>query len=140
MLIGEDMIIYTGKRSATTNIIEWGLTLLMNALVLLLATSIFKDFYIESFWYAVLTAFIIIVLNKTIKPIISILTLPITVVTLGLFYPFVNVFILKVASLIMGDKFIVDGWLVPFFIAIFISIMTIILDAVITKQIVRDSK
>ena len=130
------MIIYTGKKTPMTNLIEWGLTLLMNALALLMATSIFKDFYIESFWYAIITAFVIMVLNQTVKPVIKILTLPLTIFTLGLFYPFVNVIILKLAGLIMGSKFIVAGWFVPFFIAIFISAMTIILDAVITKKIV----
>lgn len=137
MIIGDEkLIIYSGKRSATTNLIEWGLTLLINGLVLLFATSVFRDFYVESFWYAILAAFVIMVLNKTLKPFIKLLTLPLTIFTLGLFYPFVNVIILKLASLIMGDKFIVTGWIIPFFIAIFISAMTIILDAVITRQIV----
>ena len=134
------VIIYSGKRSVTTNIIEYGLTLLINGLVLLFATSIFKDFYVESFWYAILTAFVIMVLNKTLKPLIKVLTLPITIFTLGLFYPFVNVIILKLTGWIMGDKFIVNGLIAPFFIAIFISIMTIILDAVVTKQIVGGKK
>ena len=48
----------------------------------------------------------------------------------------INVIILKLTSLLMGDKFIVEGWIVPFFIAIFISIMTVLLDALITKRII----
>jgi len=128
------------KKSMSVLILEWLLTIFINALVLLFATNIFRDFYIESFWYALVTALVIVILNKTIKPFINLLTLPITILSLGLFYPFVNVIILKLASWIMGDVFTVDGWIVPFFIAIFISIMTIILDVLITKRILRGVK
>ena len=130
----------TPKRTKLTIVIEFALTIVVNAIVLLMAHSIFQSFYIESFWYALVAALIIMILNEFVKPIIKILTLPITVFTLGLFYPFVNVIILKLAGLLMGDKFIVEGWFVPFFIAIFISIMTIILNLIITKQIVGGRK
>jgi len=130
----------TPKKTRVTIVIEFGLTVLVNALVLLMAHSIFNNFYVESFWYALIAALVIMILNEFVKPIIKILTLPLTIFTLGMFYPFVNVIILKLAGLIMGDKFIVDGWFVPFFIAIFISIMTIILNLVVTKQIVGGRK
>jgi len=123
-------------KSTSVIILEWGLTIICNTLVLLLAASIFRGIYVESVLYAILAASIIVVLNKTIKPIITILTLPLTIFTLGLFYPFVNVIILKLTGLILGDAFIVEGWIIPFFVAIFISIMTIILDIFITKRIV----
>jgi len=128
------------KKSNWDKILEVSLTLLVNALVLIMASMIFNNFYIESFMYAVITASVIMILNILIKPIIKVLTLPLTIFTLGLSYPIVNVIILKLAGVIMGDKFIVEGWFVPFFIAIFISIMTIVLDLVITKQIVGGRK
>ena len=130
------------QKPKSTNIIilEWALTLLVNTLVILMAASIFRGIYVESVTYAALAAAIIMILNKTLKPIVTLLTLPLTIVTLGLFYPFVNVMILKLASWVMGDAFVVEGWLVPFFVAIFISIMTIILDLLITKRIVGNIK
>ena len=129
------MQIYYEKKNSNLTIIEGGLTLIINAIVLLLASKVFNGFYISSFWYALLTALVIMLLNKTIKPLIKVLTLPLTVFTLGLFYPFVNVIILKLAGLIMGSKFVIDGWFTPFFIAIFISLMTIILDILVTKRV-----
>lgn len=131
------MLIYTENKDSKWVIIELGLKLLINALVLLMAASIFKGFFIGGFLYAVLGALIIMILDMTIKPFIKILTLPITVYTLGLFYPFVNVIILKITNLIIGSNFVVEGWIVPFFISIFISFMNLILDITITKQIVR---
>lgn len=65
------------------------------------------------------------------------LALPITMISLGLFYPFINVAILKLASLIMGSHFAVEGWIIPFFISLFISFMTIMLDTLITKRIIK---
>lgn len=134
------MKIYSENKDPKWNFIEWGLTLLIDALVIMLSASIFKGFYVESFGYAILTALVIMILDIFVKPFLKLLALPITVVSLGILYPFVNVIILKLASLIMNSHFNVDGWIVPFFIAIFISFMTVLLDSLITKQIVRGHK
>lgn len=131
------MLIYTEPKDSKWVIIELGLKLLINALVLLMAASIFKGFFIGGFLFAIIAALIIMILDMTIKPFIKILTLPITIYTLGLFYPFVNVIILKITSLIIGSNFVLEGWIIPFFISIFISLMNLILDITITKQIVR---
>ena len=55
--------------------------------------------------------------------------------TLGLSSPLINVLILKVTSLVLGNKFIVSGWIIPFFIAIFISIVNVILNNLIVNPI-----
>lgn len=131
------MEIYSEKKGFKWNLIECALTLTIDALVLMLASSIFKGFYIESFWYAIITSIVIILLSVTVKPFLKVLALPITVISLGLLYPFINVIILKLASLVMGSHFVVEGWIIPFFISLFISFMTVVLDALITKRIVR---
>ncbi len=131
------MEIYSEKKGFKWNLIELALTLTIDALVLILASSIFKGFYIESFWYAIITSIVIILLSVTVKPFLKVLALPITVISLGLLYPFINVIILKLASLVMGSHFVVEGWIIPFFISLFISFMTVVLDALITKRIVR---
>lgn len=130
------MLIYTNKKEPKWTILELSLNVLVNAIVLMMASNIFKGFYVGGFGYAVITALIIMILNYTVKPFIKLLTMPLTIFTLGLSYPLINVIILKFASLLMGNNFIVNGWLAPFFISIFISIMTLILDVIITKQIV----
>lgn len=114
-------------------VIELTLTLITNACILKLATYIFKGFVIKSFLSALIAAFIILILNKTIKPILKVITLPITILSLGLLYPLTNVLILKLVSLIMGQNFILTGWFIPFFISIFISTSTIFLEVIISK-------
>ena len=89
----------------------------------MLAQKIFNNIYISSFGYAFLAALIISLLNNTIKYFLVIFLMPITILSLGLCYPVVDVIILKLTSLFLGGNFIIKGWIVPFFIAIFISIM-----------------
>lgn len=125
------------SRGSKGNLIELILSLLLYGASIYLASKIFKGFYVESYWYAVLTAIVILILNKLLKPLLKILTLPITILTLGLLYPIVDTIILKIASSLMGEVFTVEGWLIPFFVSIFITIITFILDAVITKPLME---
>lgn len=127
----------TRIRVITKEIMAAIISLILSALILLAAGMIFKGFYIESFWVAIVTSVVITILNYSIKPLLVYLTLPITIMSLGLFYPIVNVIILKLASLIIGSSFQVSGILAPIFVAIFISFMNLLLQNLIVKPIAR---
>lgn len=131
-------MIYSKDKSFKYVILEYTLTLIINSIVLILASKIFKGFYIQSFGYAIITSLVISLLSSTVKPFLKLMFLPVTVITTGIFYPFINVIILKLASLIMGDTFVVEGWILPFFIALFISFTTLILDKLITKNVIGE--
>lgn len=106
-------------------------------LVLLIVDAIFNSFDVDNFWYELLAVVIIYVLNKTIRPIIFKLTIPITVLTFGLFYPFINFLILKIVDLILGDHFNIYGFWSGLLIAICISIMNFFVEELIVKPIIR---
>lgn len=131
-------MIYSKDKSFKYVILEYTLNLIINSIVLILASKIFKGFYIQSFGYAIITSLVISLLSSTVKPFLKLIFLPVTVITTGIFYPFINVIILKLASLIMGDAFVVEGWILPFFIALFISFTTLILDKLITKNVIGE--
>lgn len=131
-------MIYSKDKCFKYIILEYILTLIINSIVLILASKIFKGFYIQSFGYAIITSLVISLLSSTVKPFLNLIFLPVTVITTGIFYPFINVIILKLASLIMGDAFVVEGWILPFFIALFISFTTLILDKLITKNVIGE--
>lgn len=131
-------MIYSNNKETKYMVLEMLLTLLINSVSLMLASKIFEGFYIASFGYAIITSLVISFLGRLVKPTLELLLLPMTIITTGLSYPLINVIILKLASLIMGNSFIVKGWILPFFISIFLSIITIILDQVITKRIVGE--
>lgn len=118
-------------------IIEVILDIVCYALILMMASTIFNNIYVENVWYALIASTIISVLNLTIKPFLIYITLPLTVLTLGIFYPIVNIIVLKLASLFLGTHFIIEGWFTPFFISLFISIMKIIFEVFIIKPIVE---
>ena len=93
-------MIYSKDKSFKYVILEYTLTLIINSIVLILASKIFKGFYIQSFGYAIITSLVISLLSSTVKPFLKLIFLPVTVITTGIFYPFINVIILKLASLI----------------------------------------
>ena len=79
-------------------IIEWIIYLLGYTLVFILVSKMFKTIYVNEkhyYLYSTLIVFIIRLLNQTVKPLLVTLTIPITGLTLGLFYPCINLFILK---------------------------------------------
>lgn len=119
------------------NFIDWLIYMVGYALVLISVSIIFKKtIYIDNSYfglYGLLSAIIIYFLNKTVKPILIWLTLPITGLTLGLFYPFINVFILNIVDYILGSHFNINGLLMSFIVALFISIMNILMDTLIIK-------
>ena len=99
-------------------------------LVLLLVS-----FSFDSNWWVLLASFVVFILNVTIKPILVWLTLPITGVTYGLFYFVINLIILKVTDWILLSHFDITGIVAPFFIAIFISIINMLMEMFIVIPI-----
>ena len=131
------------KKNKIVNIINWLLHYISYAIIFMLVATFFESFSIDDahlYTYGMLATLIVFILNKTIKPIIVRLTIPLTGLTLGLFYPFINVFILKLTDWILGSHFKITGIFTVFFISILISIMNLLIDNIIIKPIVRRLK
>lgn len=113
-------------------------------LVLVISTKLFPNHVILNLnnycLWGFLASTILYVLNKTIKPVLTWLTLPITALTLGLFYPFINVVILKLVSLVLGNNFEVNGIISLALISIFISIMNILMDRLFIRPLLRKDR
>ncbi len=122
-------------------ILNWIIHMLGYTIVLILASIIFKKtIYIDISYYGIwglLAVMIIFVLNRTIKPILFWLTLPITALTLGLFYPIINVLILKISDFILGSHFKIKGIFFVIIVSIFISIMNAIMDNLIINKFLK---
>ena len=96
--------------------------------------------YIDTSIYGlriIFSAVIICILNITIKPIIFKLTLPLTAITYGLFYPVINVIILYITSLLLRNHFVIHNILMCFVIAIIISVLKYIIENILLKIITR---
>src|SRR5262245_38749067 len=85
------------------------LSWLANIVSLLVADWIFSGVTIDGWWPLILGAAVLGIANTIIKPILTLLTLPLVIVTLGLFYFVINVFMLVLAEWIAPD-FSIDGF------------------------------
>lgn len=129
------------KKLINNKFIEWLIYMIGYAIVLITVSVLFSSFEINSQHfgiYALLAAIIIYILNQTIKPVLTYITLPLTVISWGLFYPIINVIILYITSFILGkNNFQITGIIAPFFIAIIISLLNILMEGLVLKPITK---
>ena len=127
------------KHNFFIRLFDWIIRILGYTVILMLMTLIFKNtLYIDNSYYGLwclIAAILIYLLNKTIKPFLVWLTIPITGITLGLFYPFINLIILKIVSFILGDHFRIYGVWFAVLVAISISALNVILDMTLFKRL-----
>jgi putative membrane protein len=87
---------------------------------------ILSGVHIDTFWTAIVLALVLAILNAIVKPILFVITIPITLLTLGLFY-----FVLNALMIILADKFIkgfaVDGFWWALLFSLLLSIVTSVL-------------
>lgn len=123
------------ERNNEVDIVKLIVGIVVYACVLMIASGLFRNIYVSNFLYAIIAAVILSSLNYTIKPLLIYWTLPLNILTLGISYPIVNMIILKLCDLLMGNAFNISGFFSMFFIAIFISALKMIFDALITKRV-----
>ena len=120
--------------------VEWLIYMLGYAIILLFASNLFRSLYVENFLYGFISAIIIYILNKTIKPLLITITLPLIGLSLGLFYFVINVIILLIVDLLLGSHFNIYGVASSIIIAMFISLANILLDNLIIKPLIEVCK
>ena len=82
--------------------------ILVNTLTFISLAVLFPAMvHVSSIWTAVLASFVLSVLNMFVKPILTILSLPFTLVTLGLFTFVINAAILKMTSFLWEQNILV---------------------------------
>ncbi len=83
--------------------------LLLSALAVVIASYLLPGVGVDGFFAAIIIAVVLSLLNFLVKPILVILTIPLTVVTLGLFLLVINALIILMADSIVPG-FYVDGF------------------------------
>jgi putative membrane protein len=107
--------------------------LVVNAAAVFLAANLVPGITVSGFGVALLAGLLLGFVNAIIKPILFVLTLPFTIVTLGLFIFVVNAICLAlVAWLVPG--FTISGFWAALFGAIVISLVSWLLNAIITDD------
>lgn len=104
--------------------------LLFNTIATLVAAYLLSGVHISNVATALVVAIVLALLNTFIKPLLVILTIPLTVLTLGLFLIVINVLIIKLTASIV-EGFSVDNWLWALLFSIVISIVSSILEGLL---------
>ena len=102
------------------------LRIIVSAIVAFGLSYILKGVHINEFTTALLLALVLAVLNAIVKPILIILTLPITIITFGLFLFVINAIIILLASDFVKG-FSVDGFWWALLFSFLLSIITSVL-------------
>lgn len=104
--------------------------LVLNALALIITAYIVPGFHVDNFTTSILAAIVLGVVNTFIKPVLSFVTAPLSVVTLGLFAFVVNAVVLFIVSAVVPG-FKVDGWVAAILGAIVLAIVATVLSSLL---------
>ncbi len=111
------------------------LKLLLNAIAVFVLAEILNGVYVDNYITSLIVVAVLSVLNILVKPVLIILTLPVTILTLGLFLFVVNALIILLADKLI-DGFSVDG----IWTAILFSVLLSILQSLLHSFIKKDKK
>lgn len=107
---------------------------LLTAVAVVILAKFLPGVAVEGFTSAIIVAVVLGLLNIIVKPILVILTLPITVVTLGLFLLVINACIILLADKFI-DGFAVDGFWIALLFSLLLSLLQSILFSVLNKDV-----
>lgn len=104
------------------------INLIVSALAVIISAYILPGVKVDGFLTAIVVAVVLGAINMFIKPILLLLTLPLNILTLGLFTFVINAFlILLVSSLVPGFK--VSGFLWALIFSLVLSIVSAFLNS-----------
>jgi len=109
--------------------------LLLNAVAVVILSKILNGVSVDSYTTAIIVAVVLSILNLLVKPVLIIFTLPITIITLGLFLLVINALIILLADKLI-DGFSVDG----IWTAILFSILLSMLQSILHSLLKEDKK
>lgn len=106
------------------------LTWLLAACALLLVAYIYPGVQVQSFTSALIAAAVIGLFNTVLRPILVVLTLPVTIVTLGLFLFVINALLFWAAASVLGG-FHVDGFLAALLGSLIYSALMLVVNSAV---------
>jgi putative membrane protein len=113
--------------------VSWVVKLILNGLALIIADALVPGFAISGFFSALLAALVLGVVNTIIRPVLIVLTLPITFFTLGLFILIINGLAFWLASWFVPG-FSVYGFWGAFWGAIITSLFSWVLNGIFQRE------
>jgi len=107
------------RRTNLRHLINW----LLSALAVWVVSRLIPGFHVSSIPAALIAALVIGLVNATLGVLLKIITFPLTILTLGIFWFIINALMLEVASWILKPAFWVDSFVSAFWGAIVLSLV-----------------
>ena len=112
------------------------LTWLLAASALLLVAYLYPGVQVQSFTSALIAAFVIGLFNMVLRPVLVLLTLPVTVITLGLFLFVINALLFWAAASVL-EGFHVNGFGAALLGSLIYSAIMLVVDAAVKSVLSR---
>ncbi len=109
-------------------ILKW----LLSAAALLLVAYVYSGVEVRSFTSALIAAFVIGLLNTIVRPVLVVLTLPVTVITLGLFLFIINALMFWAAASVL-DGFQVRNFTAALVGSLMYSVITLVIESALER-------
>ena len=109
---------------------------LLAAAALLAVTYLYDGVQVKSFSAALIAAFVIGLFNTILRPILVVLTLPVTVVTLGLFLFVINALMFWAAASLL-DGFHVNGFGAALLGSLIYSVFGLVIDSALERLFLK---
>ena len=114
---------------------RWLLGIIINAVLFIALAGFFEDdLYLSGFGAAVGASFILSVLNILVRPFLILLTLPVTILSLGLFLFVINAVTLMLTDSLMGSSFEISGFGMALLTAIIMSLANLVIQNTFLKD------
>lgn len=107
--------------------------LLLSSLAVIVSSYILPGAHVEGFFDALVVSLFLALFSATLKPLLIILTIPVTVFTLGFFLLVINALMIMLADYLV-DGFYVDGFWWALLFGVILAIVNSIFDAVSKKN------
>lgn len=108
--------------------------LIVTAVIVYLLANFLPGVTVDGFMSSIIVVIVLAILNFLVKPILQIISIPITILTLGLFLFVINALIIMLCSYLMGSKFHVDGFLYALLFSLVLSIVQSIVGGLMTDD------
>lgn len=109
------------------------INILVSAVAVLIASRLLPGVSLDSFWTSLLVALVLAFMNSVVKPILTILTIPITLFTLGFFLLVINAGIILLTDKLV-DGFQVNGFWWALLFSFILTITTSVLNMLIGNK------
>jgi putative membrane protein len=105
---------------------------LLSAVALLFVAYVYSGVEVRSFGAALIAAFVIGLLNTVVRPVLVVLTLPVTVLTLGLFLFIINALMFWAAASVL-DGFHVRGFTAALLGSLIYSVIGLVIESALER-------